>query len=174
MPTFKSETTHPSATGITAQEESARTVAMSGASKKIVLFAPAGIIGSLSTNLRKSAKDCKSPKAPTTLGPRLSWTAAQIFRSARSRKAMLIMSTTSSRKLCPSIMAAGKPYFDQSALQSTMRARSPKFGFLAQGRKFGHHRRRPRDGVRLIIVLDQRGNRLIRERRKPVQPCMRH
>ena len=54
----------------------------SGASKNTPLLAPAGMTGSLNTNFRRSAKDCKSPHGPTTFGPRRICTAAQILRSA--------------------------------------------------------------------------------------------
>lgn len=68
--------------GMTAQAASASVTETSGASRKIVLLAPAGMTGSLKTNFKRSAKDWNSPKGPTTLGPRRSCTAAQIFRSA--------------------------------------------------------------------------------------------
>ncbi len=71
--------------GITAQAASAVTVVTIGASRKIALSAPAGMIGSLKTNLSRSANDCSSPKAPTTLGPRRICTAAQTLRSISSR-----------------------------------------------------------------------------------------
>ena len=69
-------------TGITAQAESASTAVTSGASRKTPLLAPAGMIGSLNTNLSRSAKDCSRPQGPTTFGPRRICTAAQILRSA--------------------------------------------------------------------------------------------
>ena len=72
----------PRPTGITAQAASARTQETSGASRNTPLLAPAGMIGSLSTNFSRSAKDCSRPQGPTTFGPRRSCTAAQILRSA--------------------------------------------------------------------------------------------
>ena len=53
-----------------------------GASRKMPLLAPAGMIGSLNTNFSRSAKDCSRPKGPTTFGPRRICTAAQTLRSA--------------------------------------------------------------------------------------------
>ena len=79
-----SEITQPALTGITAQAASASTQVTSGANRNTPLLAPAGITGSLSTNLRRSAKDCSRPHGPTTLGPRRICTAAQILRSASS------------------------------------------------------------------------------------------
>ena len=76
--------TQPRLTGITAQAASASTQVTSGASRNTPLLAPAGIIGSLSTNLSRSAKDWNRPQGPTTLGPRRICTAAQILRSASS------------------------------------------------------------------------------------------
>ena len=74
--------TQPAETGITAQAESASTELTSGASRKIALLAGAGMTGSFSTNLSRSAKDCSRPQGPTTFGPRRSCTAAQTLRSA--------------------------------------------------------------------------------------------
>ena len=93
----------PSSSGITAQAASASTVVISGASKKTVLSAPAGITGSLMTNFRRSAKDCSRPKGPTTLGPRRNCTAAQTLRSAYSMKAMKISSAASSTRLLKAV-----------------------------------------------------------------------
>ena len=70
-------------TGITAHAASASTQVTSGASRNTPLLAPAGITGSLTTNFNKSANDWNSPQGPTTFGPRLICTAAQILRSAR-------------------------------------------------------------------------------------------
>ena len=47
----------------------------SGARRNTPLLAPAGMIGSLRMNLRKSAKGCSTPQGPTTFGPRRSCTA---------------------------------------------------------------------------------------------------
>ena len=72
----------PAPIGMTAQAASASVQVTSGASKNTPLLAPAGITGSLSTNFNKSANDWNSPHGPTTFGPRLICTAAQIFLSA--------------------------------------------------------------------------------------------
>ena len=84
-----SDTTHlpqpSSLTGITAQAASANSVVATGASRKTVLSAAAGMTGSLSTNFKRSAKDCSSPKGPTTFGPLRICTAAQTLRSISSR-----------------------------------------------------------------------------------------
>ena len=77
-----SATAQPSATGMTAQAESAKPAVTIGASRKMPLLAPAGMIGSLNTNFRRSAKDCSRPKGPTTFGPRRICTAAHTLRSA--------------------------------------------------------------------------------------------
>ena len=77
-----SEITQPRFIGITAQAASASTQLTSGASRNTPLLAPAGMIGSFSTNFRRSAKDWNRPQGPTTLGPRRICTAAQILRSA--------------------------------------------------------------------------------------------
>ena len=78
------EMTQPALTGITAQAASASTQVTSGANRNTPLLAPAGMTGSLSTNLRRSANDWNSPHGPTTFGPRRICTAAQILRSASS------------------------------------------------------------------------------------------
>src|SRR5262249_59813123 len=71
MPTLRLAITHSALTGITAQAERASTPVTSGANRNTPLLAPAGMIGSLTTNLKRSAKDCSRPQGPTTLGPRL-------------------------------------------------------------------------------------------------------
>ena len=50
-----SATTHPSETGMTAHAAKASTTETSGASRNTPLLALAGMIGSLSINLKKSA-----------------------------------------------------------------------------------------------------------------------
>ena len=76
-----SATTQPSSTGMTAQAASASVTETSGAMTNTPLLAPAGMIGSLKMNLRKSAKGCSTPQGPTTFGPRRMWIAPQILRS---------------------------------------------------------------------------------------------
>ena len=82
MPTLILEITTPALTGITAQAASASVQVTSGANRNTPLLAPAGMTGSLSTNFKRSANDWNRPHGPTTFGPRLICTAAQIFRSA--------------------------------------------------------------------------------------------
>jgi hypothetical protein len=72
----------PSLKGITAQAARASMAKMSGANRNMALLALIGMIGSFSTNLVRSAKDCSRPHGPTTFGPRRNCTAAQILRSA--------------------------------------------------------------------------------------------
>ena len=66
MPTLRSATTHLpqlfSLTGITAQAASESVAVASGARRKTPLSAPAGMIGSLKTNFRRSANDWKKPE----------------------------------------------------------------------------------------------------------------
>jgi len=61
------------------------------------LLALVGIIISLTTNFNPSAKGCKKPKIPTTLGPFLRWIDAIAFRSASVKKAIIINNGTSVR-----------------------------------------------------------------------------
>ena len=61
--------TQPASSGTTAQAESASIAVTSGASRKMPLFAPAGMIGSLKTNLRRSAKGCSRPEGPDDVRP---------------------------------------------------------------------------------------------------------
>ncbi len=107
MPTLRSETTHLpqlfSLTGMTAQAASESVAVASGASRKTPLSAPAGMIGSLKTNFRRSANDWRRPKGPTTFGPRRICTAAHTLRSMSSRKATQISSPTSTRRLHPTV-----------------------------------------------------------------------
>ncbi len=96
-----SAATQPSSSGTTAQPAKASVAVTSGARMKITLLAPAGMMTSLSRNLKASAKVCSTPKGPTTLGPRRSWTAAHILRSSRMTAAtissMMNSSTPSTR-----------------------------------------------------------------------------
>ena len=98
-----------SLTGMTAQAASANVAVAIGASRNTPLLAPAGMIGSLNTNLNRSANDCSSPKAPTTLGPRRICTAAHTLRSMSSRKAMITRSTTSVNRLQPTMITNQRP-----------------------------------------------------------------
>ena len=66
-----SETTKPGANGITAHPAKLKTIVIIGANKKTNLFDPLGIIFSLVSNFKASAKLCKSPKGPTIFGPLL-------------------------------------------------------------------------------------------------------
>src|SRR5258708_36771900 len=75
-----SEITQPRSIGITAQAASASTQLTKGASRNTPLLAPEGMIGSFSTNFRRSAKDCSRPQGPTTLGPRLICTPPHTLR----------------------------------------------------------------------------------------------
>ena len=104
-----SATAQPSATGMTAHAEMASPAVTIGASRNSPLFALAGIMNSLNTNFRRSAKDCHRPNGPTTFGPRRICTAAQIFRSARSTNAMKTSSTTITARLCATIRVVGHP-----------------------------------------------------------------
>ena len=98
-----------SLTGITAQAASANVAVAIGASRNTPLLAPAGMIGSLKANFRRSAKDWNSPNGPTTLGPRRSCTAAQTLRSMSSRNATMTSSTTSVSRLQPTMAANQSP-----------------------------------------------------------------
>src|SRR5665213_164281 len=97
------DTTQPGASGITAQAPKARVKLTRGASRKTTLSAPAGTTISLRTNFRKSAKDCKRPKGPTTLGPLRICTPAQILRSASSRKAKDNSIHTRTARICRTV-----------------------------------------------------------------------
>ncbi len=98
-----------SLTGITAQEASANVAVAIGASRNTPLLAPAGMIGSLKANFKRSANDWNSPNGPTTLGPRRICTAAHTLRSMSSRKAMMTSSTTSVSRLQPTMTANHRP-----------------------------------------------------------------
>ena len=99
----------PSATGMTAQAEIARTTETSGAMTNTPLLALAGMIGSLKMNFKKSAIGCRTPQGPTTFGPRRICTAAHTLRSMSRRKAMMTSSTTSVNKLQPTMAANQRP-----------------------------------------------------------------
>jgi hypothetical protein len=96
-------TTQPGANGITAQLPKASTKVRSGANRKTVLSAPAGMTISFSTNFKKSAKDCIRPKGPTMLGPLRICTPAQILRSARSKNANEIRMPTVTARIPPMV-----------------------------------------------------------------------
>lgn len=84
-PTDKSETTEPSVIGTTHQDKSDNKNVMLGDKMKIVKFALNGNTVSLANNFNPSAKGCKSPKTPTTLGPFLHCIAAITFLSSNVR-----------------------------------------------------------------------------------------
>src|SRR5579863_10018699 len=66
--------TQPSATGMTAHADIASTTETSGARTNTPLLAPAGMIGSLRMNLKKSANGWRAP------GPNYVWAAPQLHR----------------------------------------------------------------------------------------------
>ena len=71
IPTFILANTILLPKGITAQAVKANVSVTIGAKINIILLALAGIIISLNKYFKASAKVCKSPKGPTTLGPLL-------------------------------------------------------------------------------------------------------
>src|SRR6201996_9458812 len=95
--------TQPGANGITAQTAMAKVTLITGASRNTNLSALAGMVISLNTNFRRSAKDCNRPNGPTTLGPLRHCTAAQTLRSNSSRKATPISRTTVTSRIWPSV-----------------------------------------------------------------------
>src|SRR5262249_10168116 len=78
-PTLMSAITHRAFTGMTAQAESESTHVTKSANRNTPLLATAGVTGSFRKNLSKSANDGSRPQGPTTFGPSLICTAAQIF-----------------------------------------------------------------------------------------------
>ena len=94
MPTFKSAMTacsEPSfePNGITANVNSAGTIATAGASQKYALRAYAGVKSSLRMNFSPSAAGWSSPNGPTRLGPMRSWIHAEMRRSATTEYATI-------------------------------------------------------------------------------------
>jgi hypothetical protein len=79
---FKSAKTTPSPYGITPHVNKAKVKAITGAIKNITKLACVGNIVSLVNSFTPSAKGCKRPHTPTTLGPTLNCIEANIFRSA--------------------------------------------------------------------------------------------
>src|SRR4029077_12741083 len=154
MPTLMSEITQPRLMGITAHAASASTQLTRGASRNTPLLAPEGMIGSLNTNFKRSAKDWNRPQGPTTLGPRLICTAAQILRSASRMYAIAIRSTASSKTLCATMTISGHNVLVQNSAISSLRCRQ----HLPRGQTgaFRHDRRRPRDRVGQVKILDAR------------------
>src|ERR1700726_1026662 len=154
-----SEIPPPTSFGITAQAASAKTQLTSGASRNTPLLAPEGMIGSFSTNFKRSAKDCSRPHGPTTLGPRRICTAAQILRSASRMYAIAISRTTSSNRLCASMTISGqrKPVQNALAKNSAIRSRSLRCRQHLPGCQTGtfrHHRRGARDRVAQIKIFN--------------------
>ena len=78
IPTLMSANTKSSLKGMTAHATKASVIVTIGAKIKIILFELAGIIISLNMYFKASAKDCSNPNGPTTFGPFLFWTKAQI------------------------------------------------------------------------------------------------
>jgi len=60
---------------------------LTGANAKIIELEALGIIDSLASNFIASAKACKDPNKPTTLGPRRRCTAPKNLRSYTVKKA---------------------------------------------------------------------------------------
>jgi hypothetical protein len=69
--------------GITNQPTRLKVMISTGATKKTKALALVGTTISLHKSFNPSAKGCKSPKIPTTFGPRRRWMEAIIFRSAK-------------------------------------------------------------------------------------------
>ncbi len=109
IPTLRSDTTQPGANGITAQTMKAVMTVITGAIRKTVLSAPAGTMISFNTNLIMSAKDCRRPNGPTTLGPLRIWTLAQILRSASRRKATATSTPTVISRTAPVVARVQPP-----------------------------------------------------------------
>src|SRR5262249_53970555 len=130
-------------TGMTAQAASASTQVTRGASKNTPLLAPAGITGSLTTNFSKSAKDCSKPQGPTTFGPRLICTAAQILRSARSMQATATSRITSNSADCATMTMSGQRYIQKkpisysAAVLAAAWARAEHSAMIAEARAMG-------------------------------------
>ena len=77
----------PSSKGTTAHEIKANKKVMKGAPKKRRILELLGNTGSLTNNFNPSAKGCKIPKNPTTLGPFLRCIEAITFLSAKVKYA---------------------------------------------------------------------------------------
>ena len=88
----------PSATGITAQAIMASAKVSIGAIRNRMRLAPLGTMVSFMNILMASAKGWNRPNGPTTLGPRRSWIAAMILRSARVIIATATSNGTSSAR----------------------------------------------------------------------------
>jgi len=69
--------------GITNQPTKLKVIMSTGATKKTKELALVGTTISLHKSFNPSAKGCRSPKIPTTLGPRRRCIEAIIFRSAK-------------------------------------------------------------------------------------------
>ena len=69
IPTLILEITQPSAIGITAQAAIESENATIGAKRKTILFETVGNMVSFEKSFSPSARGCKSPNGPTTLGP---------------------------------------------------------------------------------------------------------
>ena len=70
--------------GITAQATKASVIVTIGARTNTTLLALAGIITSLKTYFRASARVCKRPKGPTTFGPLLFCTSPHTLLSSQT------------------------------------------------------------------------------------------
>src|SRR5450432_2160709 len=143
-------TTQPGASGITAQAPNARVKLTMGASRKTNLSAPAGMTISLSTNFRKSAKDCSRPKGPTTLGPLRIITPAQILRSASSRKARDSRIQITTARICSTVITVQPMVEPQSIASITLLRRHLRAGGETGALRHGHAG--PRDRVGEVEV----------------------
>ncbi len=80
-----SDSTMPSANGMTAHAASAGASASIGAMKNSARLAPAGTMISLKISLKTSANGCSSPSGPTRFGPIRTCIQPMILRSASVR-----------------------------------------------------------------------------------------
>ena len=94
IPKLISAKTFKKLNGNTVQFKKLKNKAKIGANKKITLFALLGIIVSLINNFSPSAKGCKTPKRPTTLGPLLLCIFAIIFLYNKVKNATAINTGT--------------------------------------------------------------------------------
>ena len=84
---------------MTAQDIKANVIVTMGARINITLFELDGIITSLKIYFNASANDCNKPKGPTTFGPCLFCTKAQILRSSQTTIATETKTGTNKNKI---------------------------------------------------------------------------
>ena len=122
--------------GITAKARNAGTVDSTGATRKITLSAAVGMMSSFSASFTPSARDCRRPKGPFTLGPMRCCMRAT---TRRSNQMLNSVSTTRITKISRALMmithqaSLPKPFRVSLPAADTISSAGPASSALMRG-----------------------------------------